>query len=99
MDTLPERLRLPLDARLEHTSKGWSIHLPLRAEEVAVDKEIMVAEEVVVAMKPVQEVARATAIVRREELRVDTEGQLDETRPLRVDEVAEIEHFKAQAEH
>ena len=92
MDMLPERLRLPLDARMDRASHGWSFRIPVWAEEVTVDKEIVVAEEVVVGIQPVQDVAHFTGTVRREELRVDTEGQLDETRPLRVDEVAAIEH-------
>lgn len=96
MDSLPGRQRLPLDARIEHASNGWSVHLPVRAEEVIVDKKVVVAEEVLVGIKPVPEVAQVTGTVRREELHVETEGHLEETRPLRVDEVVEIEHRQGQ---
>lgn len=95
MDMLPERLRLPLDGRIDRTPHGWNMRIPVWAEEVTVDKEIVVAEEVVVGIQPVQDVSRVAGTVRREELRIDTEGQLDETRPLRVDEVAAIEDRKS----
>jgi len=98
MNTLPGRLQLPLDGRIERTSNGWSVHIPVWAEEIVVDKQAVVAEEVVVGIEPVQDVARVAETVRHEELHVESEGHLDETRPLRVDEVAEIKDRQAPFE-
>jgi len=87
----PGRRRMPLNGETTRSAGGWTIRIPLEVEEVILTKEIYIAEEVHVAVRPVSDVAHVTGSVRREELQVETEGKLDETRPLRVDEMAEIE--------
>ena len=44
--TVPERLRT--EARIERTENGWSIHLPVRREEVSLEKRTVAGEEVVI---------------------------------------------------
>jgi hypothetical protein len=94
----PTREPVPLDARIERMTRGWSIRIPLLREEVSVGMEIVVVEEVAVGIRPVSEVAQVTGTVRREELLVETHGDLDQTRPLQADEVAEIERLQHDPE-
>jgi len=89
------RRRLPLNGQIVRTAGGWAVRIPLSVEEVSIAKEVMVSEEIHVAIRPVSEIAHITGSVRREQLHVDTEGELDETRPLRIDEMAEIERRAA----
>jgi uncharacterized protein (TIGR02271 family) len=71
----------PLDAHLERTPDGWHIRLPLRREEVQIDKRTVVAERVVIRRAAVAEVRHVEADLRREQLRV--EGlDADATEPL-----------------
>ena len=73
---------LPLEARIEPTAGGWSIRLPLRAEDVAVDKRTVVAETVTVRRGQVEEVIQRDETIRRERLRIETEGNLEVTRSV-----------------
>jgi uncharacterized protein DUF2382 len=75
---------LPLEANVESSSRGWTIRLPVRAEYIMVDKRPVVVEEVVVRRRPLEDAARVGDTVRRERLRVETEG--DVTERLRVEE-------------
>lgn len=68
--------QLPLQARIETSLLGTTVRLPVRAEHVTIEKRPVVVEEVVVRTTQVQEEARLTDTVRREELRVETEGDL-----------------------
>jgi stress response protein YsnF len=68
---------LPLEARVERTLAGVTVHLPVRAEQVAVEKQPVIVEEVVVSAARITEIERFTDTVRREELEVDTEGELE----------------------
>ena len=68
---------LPLQARIERGLTGITVRLPVRAEHVTVEKQTVIAEEVVVRTGEVTEVERLSDTVRREELRVDTEGDLE----------------------
>ena len=68
---------LRLEARLETDNQGWVVRIPVRAEEVTIRKEVVVAEEVTVRHQQLQEVVHLDETVRREELRVETAGQLE----------------------
>jgi len=77
-----DRRVLPLDHVVERLGRGWRVRLPVRAEQVTVNKRTFVAEEVVVRARPVEDVVRVDETVRREELRVDTSGvHADVTEP------------------
>ena len=80
----PLRRPLPLQARIEPAPRGWTIRLPVRAEHVRVEKQTFVAEEVVVRTRPVQDTVRVDETVRREEVRVETTGDVDPTVPIDV---------------
>ena len=71
----------PLDAHLERTPDGWHIRLPLRREEVQIDKRTVVSERVVIRRAAVGDVRQVSANVKREQLRVD-EHDADATQPL-----------------
>jgi stress response protein YsnF len=73
---------LPLEAKVEPAAGGWSIRLPLRAEEVTVDKRTVVAETLTVRRGQVKEVMHRDEMIRRERLRIESEGNLEVTRPI-----------------
>jgi stress response protein YsnF len=66
---------LALEARVEPEplAGGWVVRLPVRAEDVSVEKRSVVFEEVVISTRPEHDVERIDAEVRREELVVDTD--------------------------
>ena len=61
-----------LDAHIERTANGWYIRLPLRREDVRIDKRTVVAERVVIRRASVEDVRRVEADLKRERLRVDS---------------------------
>ena len=67
---------LPLQAQVETSVLGCTIRLPVRAEHVSVEKWPVVVEEVIVHTAQVDDTAHLTETVRREELRVDTQGDV-----------------------
>ena len=67
------------DATIERTGQCWTIRLPLRREELRVEKRTVIAERLVIRRQTVADVARVQANVRREELR----GEGDDRHPLR----------------
>ena len=77
---------LPLEATTEPWLGawvgGWVVRLPLRAEEITVDKQTVVVEEVAVQRRQLKEVIRPSETVRREELRLETAGELEVTQPI-----------------
>jgi hypothetical protein len=77
---------LPLDATKEPWLGawvgGWAVHLPLRAEAVTIDKQTVVVQEVAVRRRQFKEVVRPSETVRREELRLETAGELEATQPI-----------------
>ena len=77
---------LPLEATTESWLGawvgGWAARLPLRAEEVTIDKQTVVVEEVAVRRRQFKEVVRPSETVRREELRLETAGELEATQPI-----------------
>jgi stress response protein YsnF len=68
--------RLPLEAQCEGGLSGWSVRLPVRAERVTVDKYAFVHEEAVVRRVDPADVVPVAEPPRREQVRVDTNGDL-----------------------
>jgi hypothetical protein len=91
------RRRMPLNGETIRSSGGWTVRIPLTVEEVLLTKEIIISEEIHVATRPVSEVAHVTGSVRREQLHIETVGDLEETRPVRVHEIAETERGASPA--
>lgn len=73
---------LSLEAKVEPAAGGWSIRLPLRAEAVTVDKRTVVAETLTVRRGQVKEVMHRDETIRGERLRIESEGNLEATRPI-----------------
>jgi len=67
---------LALEASPETWERGWLVRLPVRAEHVVVDKQLVVYERVEVGRRDVGDLQRIEATVRREELKVDVEGEV-----------------------
>ena len=57
--------------------EGEEIRVPLREEQVRVEKQPVVTEEVSVGKRPVQETERVEGTVRREEARVEETGNVE----------------------
>ena len=51
--------------------------MPIREEQVHLQKEAVVAEEVHVGKRKVQDTERVSGTVRKEEIKVDTKGDVD----------------------
>ena len=64
---------LPLDAIPGHAELGWSIRLPVRAEDIRIEKQTLVYERVVVRRASLRDVTRLETSIRREELEVSTD--------------------------
>jgi uncharacterized protein (TIGR02271 family) len=62
---------LPLEAVVDPHGGGWSVRLPVRAEEVTVSKESVLLEEVRVLRAVRQETETVRATVQSERLKVD----------------------------
>ena len=71
--------RHPVERRPAHGDIGDSeeIRVPLREEQVQVEKQTVVSEELSVGKRPVQETEQVSGTIRREEARVETEGDVD----------------------
>jgi hypothetical protein len=68
---------LPLEAQIWPVETGgWVIRLPVREERVVFDKQVVVTERVTVRRGQVADVVRVHDTVAREELRVDTTGEV-----------------------
>jgi uncharacterized protein (TIGR02271 family) len=67
---------LGLDAAPEAVDGGgWRIRLPVRAERIGVDREVVVYERVRVVRRPIEDVEHVETEIRREELRTTREGE------------------------
>lgn len=62
-------------------SGGWLIRVPLRREDVRLEKRTVIAERLVISRRQVQDVEQVQADVRREQLRVDGDD-IEATQPL-----------------
>ena len=79
---------LPLEAQIWPVDAGgWAIRLPVREEQVIFDKQVVVTERVTVRRGQVADVVRVHDTVAREELHIDTSGDV---RMASVDERGEI---------
>jgi uncharacterized protein (TIGR02271 family) len=70
--------RLPINARLESSGDTWTIHIPLRREEVTAEKQVLVTGEVAVGKLQREEIETVTGTVLREEVYVETAGSAGE---------------------
>jgi len=68
---------LPLQGTVETVANGWALRLPVRAEHVTVTKQAVVVEEVVLRRSEVDDVVHVDETLRRERLRVSTEGDVE----------------------
>jgi uncharacterized protein (TIGR02271 family) len=59
------------------TGEGTTIEIPVHAERVVVDKEAFVYEEVEIETRQVQETEQISGTVRREEIHIEREGDVD----------------------
>jgi stress response protein YsnF len=80
---------LPHEAHIDRLESGWSIRLPLRCEEVRLEKRTVVGERVVIRRARVPDVARVQSSVNREQLRIEEQelpatDDLDATQPIEV---------------
>jgi stress response protein YsnF len=73
--------QLALEATPEPSESGWSIRLRVRAEQLTITKQVVVRERVVLRRRELSEVAHLDTTVRREELRVEREGDVAITDP------------------
>lgn len=71
----------PVDAGDVGTFEQIVVDVPLREEEVDVQKRARVTEEVVVSKEAVQHTERVADTVRREEIHIDDDTRIDEMRP------------------
>jgi stress response protein YsnF len=70
----PASSSLPLESAEVRSDGGWSVRLPVRAEQISVDKQVVVYERVQVRRHDVQDQARLQSSVRTEELRLAADG-------------------------
>jgi len=73
---MAEGTRLPLQAQVETTAWGCTIRLPVRAEQIRVDKWPVVVEQVLVHTAQVDDTVHLDESVRREQLQMDTAGDV-----------------------
>ena len=82
----PQREVLPLGARPSRvgaaSDRVWVLRLPVRAERVVVEKQVVVAEEVALRVRQVEEVQHVEDTVAREHLRVTRSPNLEPTQPV-----------------
>ena len=71
--------RRPVEGRptSEPIGEGETIRVPVREEQVEADKQTVVREEIEVGKREVQDTERVAGIVRREEARIENEGDVD----------------------
>jgi uncharacterized protein (TIGR02271 family) len=67
--------RRPTEGSIEDSNQ--TIRVPVHEEQVQLDKEAVVTEEIRIGKRQVQETERVTGTVRREEARIEREGDVD----------------------
>jgi uncharacterized protein (TIGR02271 family) len=75
--TEPARVPLPIEAQPVLAQDGWSVRLPVRAEEITISKQTVIRERVLVKRTRAQDFARVDAVLRREELRTSRSGPVE----------------------
>lgn len=68
---------LPIEGKPVLDQDGWSVRLPVRAEEISISKQSVVKERVRLQRKRIQDVARVGASLRRERLRTTRSGPVE----------------------
>ena len=68
---------LPLEVGVERREDGWTVRAPLRTEVIRVEKVVAPYQEARIRARLSQHLERLTDVVRREELDVRTEGDLE----------------------
>jgi stress response protein YsnF len=76
------RTTLPLDARVEHVDGATVVRMTVRVEDVRVEKETFISERVAVRKARVRDTEAVRETVRREELVVNTGGDVERTQRL-----------------
>ncbi|GAC1318426.1 MAG: hypothetical protein NVSMB2_13230 [Chloroflexota bacterium] len=72
----------PLGAAIERsTGGGWVVRVPLRREDIQIEKRTVIAERLLIGLRQVPDVERVEAELRRERLRVEGDD-VDATQPL-----------------
>ncbi|MDQ6673914.1 MAG: YsnF/AvaK domain-containing protein [Chloroflexota bacterium] len=61
---------LELESTPTTSERGWSVRLPVRAEHISVDKQVVVYERVLVRRREIEDLAQVQGTVRKEEPRV-----------------------------
>jgi uncharacterized protein (TIGR02271 family) len=72
--------RRPVDRQVADVGIGEdseTIRVPVREDQVSVDKRAVVTEEINVGRRQVQETQQVSGTVRREEARIEPEGDVD----------------------
>jgi uncharacterized protein (TIGR02271 family) len=70
---------LPLDATRERWADGWVFRMRVHAERVTVSKEVVVSQRIDLRRNVVDDVVHVETRVDREQLQVETEGQVEIT--------------------
>jgi hypothetical protein len=73
---------LPLERPLQRLACGWAIRLPVRADHVRIEKRTVIVERVTVRRAPIADTVRVDDRIRREEVRIETGGDVEATQPL-----------------
>lgn len=68
---------IPLNGKIVELAEGETIRIPLRQEQIVIEKRPVVAEELIVGKKRVEEMQQFTDTVRREEPRVERVGNVN----------------------
>jgi stress response protein YsnF len=76
---------LPLGASALPEEGGWTIRLRVRAEQIEVEKQVVVRERVAVRRHAVGGLTPVTTDIRKEVLNVQVDGQAEISPPLRDD--------------
>ena len=63
--------RLRLEPNVTEDERGWMMRLPVRAEEIQVEKRAVIYERVVVRRASLRNIVRLEDTIRREELEID----------------------------
>jgi stress response protein YsnF len=79
----PDAGEAALEVAVERSGQSWTIRLPLRREELRVEKRTVIAERLIIRPQVVPDVARVEANLRREELRVEGDDQPPVQHPVR----------------
>jgi len=77
IERTPVQGRAASDIAAGDIREGEELRIPVREEQVNVSKEAVVTEEVKVGKRVVQDTERVAGQVRKEEVRVEKEGDVD----------------------